>query len=290
MSLINSVSNIGRRLRALHGGSEGVAEELQYTPSTTEESAMREIYEEFGDVVEIGPETIKKFGENKLVGTAQATLMTLPAGVLSETYLTDNLITHISSSDTGDTGLVDVHGYTIDGSGNFTHGHQQATLNGQNKVALTTPLARSQRFKNLSADDWLGDIYAFEDDTLTLGVPNTDAKIHLIGPAEDNQSLKAAYTVPSSEYLLISLVYGSINSKTAANAVIRLRVRNKGGVFRTLLKRGVHSTGVDLHHDVEQFMIIPPNSDIELTADAGASNTEIAGGFNARIARIKANA
>lgn len=286
MALIDSTSIIGRQLSALKG-STGTKSHCEYTPSAAQEMAIREIYEKYGDVVEIAPQTIKKFGENLLVGTSEAEIQTLPAGVLFETYLTDNLITHISSSNGSDTGLVNIHGHTVDGDGKFTHVSQDVTLAGQTKVALTTPVCTCFRLANIGAADFVGDVYVYEDDTLSGGVPDTAVKVHMTANATENQSLKAAYMVQDGEYFLANLAYASVNEKGVASAVIRMRVRGIGGVFRTLFKRGVNSQGPDLNHEMPDYAIITPNSYITMTAEANTAGIEISGGFNGVIARIK---
>jgi hypothetical protein len=224
--------------------------------------------------------TLHKFGTNGLVGTSEATVMTLPAGVLRETYATTNAIDSISSSDAGDTGTVYIEGNTVDGSGNFTFVTQTATLTGQTKLTLGTPLARVTRLVNTSAATWAGSVYIYQSGAITGGVPNTAADVHLIGPAGENQSQKAATTISSVDYCLITNFYASVNKKTAAGAVVRLRVRDKGQSFRTLYKRGCNSLGPDMVMQFGPYQVIKWNSDIEVTAAADAANTEISGGFN----------
>ena len=53
--------------------------------------------------VKIKSKFLHKFGANALVGTDEATVMTLPSGVTSETYVSSNAIDKISSADNGDT-------------------------------------------------------------------------------------------------------------------------------------------------------------------------------------------
>ncbi len=120
--------------------------------------------------------SLLKFGINELVGTDEATVMTLPAGSLHETYASTNAITHLSSSSGSDTGTVNVEGHTVNGSGEFTFLVQSATLTGQTKKALSTPLARITRVYNTGSANWVGSVYGFEDDNLTDGVPDTAAR------------------------------------------------------------------------------------------------------------------
>jgi hypothetical protein len=247
--------------------------------------AYAEVQDTYGDTVRVKPKSLLKFGENLLVDTGQATVMTLPSGVTAETYVSDNLINRVSSSDDGDTQTFVVEGHTVDGSGNLTFSVQTGTLTGQAPATLTTPLARATRIYNTGATNWAGSVYVHEvDATISSGVPQATAKIHLIGPAGENQSLKASTSLSKVDYAFVTEIYASINKKTAGTAVIRFRVRNKGGVFRTLFKRAVASTGSDLNFEIRPFLIIPPNTDVMVTAEADAGSTAVAAGFNSILA------
>ena len=58
-----------------------------------------------------------KFGSNAAVGTSETTIMTLPTGQTSETFVSTNAITHVASTQSGDTGSLVVEGHTIDEDG-----------------------------------------------------------------------------------------------------------------------------------------------------------------------------
>lgn len=61
-------------------------------------TALQVIESTYGDEVTFKRKYLSKFGQNELVGTAFATIMTLPSGTLNETYVTTNIINKISSS------------------------------------------------------------------------------------------------------------------------------------------------------------------------------------------------
>lgn len=227
--------------------------------------------------------TLHKFGENLLVGTSPATVMTLPSGVLNETFVSTNAIAYVSSSDAGDTQTVVYEGHTIDGDGNLTFFTDTVTLAGQTKTALPTPGARITRAYNTGATDFAGSVYFYEDDTPSGGVPATAANVHLIVPVGENQSLKCSTALSSKDYALVTSFYGSVNKKTAGGAVLRLQVRNSGGVFRTLYKRGINSNGSDLSFDFRPYLIVRPNSDIRITAEADTAGTAVSAGFNSTL-------
>ena len=238
--------------------------------------AAQEIEENYGDKIEAVGKTITKFGENELVGTSEATIMSLPSAVLSETHVATNLITQVSSSSASPKILL-VTGSVADGV--FTYVSQEITLTGQTAAPLTTALARVQRVYNSGSAVLVGNVYVSQTDTLTAGVPDTSAKIHAIAPLAENQTLKAASTTANGEYMLISKIYASINDKTLAAAVVRLSIRNAGGVFRTQTKRAINSQGPSLEFACEPFLIVPPNSDIKMSAEADGASTPVSTGY-----------
>lgn len=233
------------------------------------EHAIRQIKRDYGDEVFLKDKSLAKFGSNALIGTSYATVMKLPASTLHETYVSTNAITHISSSDASDTQNVSIEGHTISGS-NLTFSVQSATLNGQNKVALTTPIARSNRLENLGSVDFEGDIYVYEDDTLSSGVPTTPEKVHLVVEAGiDNQSAKAATAISSVDYWLITGLDGSINEKTSSSVDIKLQVRSVGSVFRTIYRFAAASDGANtVPTNLDPVIIVRPNSDVRMIAKA----------------------
>ena len=248
--------------------------------------AIDQIYNDYGDVVTIKPKSLAKFGSNLLVGTSYATLMTLPAGVTDETYISTNGITHISSSDAGDTQAVKIEGHTISGS-DLTFVVQSTTLDGQNKVALTTPLARVTRVYNDDSTDFAGSIYVYEDDTVSAGVPTTNSKVHLIVPIGENQSFKGATAVSSVDYWLLTGMAASVNEKTAATVDVELQIRMPGKVFRTQFNFTVASTGSNsLPIELDPVIIVPKNSDVRMRAKASTNNVSVSGRMKGYLALI----
>ena len=259
---------------------------LGYDPDQWAAHAIREVYSTYGDIVDVKPKSLLKFGENLLAGTSESTIMTLPTGVLSETYVSTNIIDTLSSSEAGDTQDYTVEGNTISG-GVFTFVAQTVTANGQSKVTLSTPLARCTRIANIGATNTAGAISVYEDTAITAGVPDDGAKVHCILPGGENQTEKASTTISDSDYAFITTIYAGLNKKTAGSAVIRLRVRTAGGVFRTLFKRAVNSLGPDLTLEFRPYLIIPQNSDVMITAEADSASTAVSGGFNSLLAKVR---
>lgn len=249
------------------------------------EHAVRVIRSTYGVKVSVHSKDkdLLKFGRNDLVGTSEATIMTLPAGVLHETYVSDNLITHISSADAADTEEVKIEGHTVDGSGNLTFVVQSKTLAGQTKTALDTPLARITQIYNNGSTDLVGPVYGYEDDTVVAGVPQTNAKIHIIVPAGRNNSLKCSTALSQYDYWIVTGWFCDCLDKTSAVAEVSLEVRLNGKVFRQLETGSVQNGGSD-HHDFKPYHIIPANSDVRLVAIADGANTQVAGGIHGVLA------
>lgn len=57
-----------------------------------------------------------------------------------------------------------------------------------------------------------------------------------------------------------------------------------GGVFKEKLARGVNSNGPDLDHAYRPYQLVPPNSDVKLSASANTSGVPISAGFDCLIA------
>lgn len=250
--------------------------------------AIDTILSDYGDNVSVSQKAkvLIKYGRSDNVGTStEQELQVLPAGVIEETYLTDNLINSIVSTDAADTQEIVVEGHTIDGSGNFTFVVQTVTLTGQTAAALTTPLARVTRAYNNGSTELLGTVSVTETDTYTAGVPNTPSKVHLQIRITHQQSEKAGTTISQLDYWIITGFRADVLEKTAAYAEIDLEVRLKGKVFRTRQTIAASSTSPGVH-EFKPYLIIPKNSDVRLTAIAGAANTTIAGSLQGVLALI----
>ena len=217
-----------------------------------------------------------KFGANKLVGTTAASLQIQPAGILHESYVSSNLINSIVSTDSGDTEVVGVEGHTSSDGLTFAFSTQDITLTGQTAVALTTPLARVTRVYNKAGTELAGTVSVTETDTYSSGVPDTASKVHLQISAGEQNSDKAATTLSSTDYWIVTGFSGSVLEKTSVSAEVDLQVRCAGEVFRVVARVSTSNA----HNAVYNFLpyrVIQPNSDIRLVAVASGANTEVSG-------------
>lgn len=249
--------------------------------------AMCIIKSTYGDIASITEKDkdLLKFGRTKVSSSTPTTIMILPAGVTEETLLDTNGITTVSSSNASDNQTIVLEGHTIDGNGDFTFTTQQVVLNGQSQVTLSTPLARANRAYNSSGTELQGSVYFYEDGTSSGGVPTASSEVHLMIDAGRQQSEKCATTISSSDYWILTGFNATVIEKTTTIAEIRLDVREKGGVFRT---RDYISTreGSNQPNKFRPYLIIPPNSDVRLTAVSTGANDEIVGHIEGVLAII----
>lgn len=245
--------------------------------------AINVIYDQYGDVVSVDlkKKNLLKFGRSAQVQTSLTTLMTLPSGTYNETYVSDNLITHVSSSNNSDTGEMVLEGHTISG-GILTFVTQTVTLAGNTKTQLTTPMARCTRMYNNTSSDWAGDVYAYEDVAAASGVPGTASAVHCMIPAGRNQSHKASTSVSGIDYWLVAEANAALLTKASAFAEVAIESRVVGKAFRDLTT--IAATDNDHHFD--PFVIIRKNSDVRMRALADQAGRDVSGFMNGYLATV----
>lgn len=281
-------------LKQINTGEASVLAAVQALPSNDvdDDPLIRQAINEIAGLsaghtvsVESKAKSLLKFGRNSALNNTTFETIWEQGG--HETYVSTNAIDRVSSSNAGNTQSVVIEGHTISGS-DLTFVVQTATLNGQNKVTLTTPLARATRMYNNGSTDFAGTVYVFEDDTVTGGVPNTASKIHLVGSgAPRNQTEKAATAFSSTDYMLVTHLYGSVSTKTAATVEFVFQIRESGKVFRNRAPgfSAARDSGASVI-PLRPYLIVPPNADCRLIGKATANNTEAEGGFGGYLAAV----
>jgi hypothetical protein len=282
--VISPYSKAGDALLAAEQDATGTAARVPYHPDFWTEHALREVYHSTGDVVEVKPKSLLKFGSYANLGMS---FETVQAQGGNEVYVTTNAIDTVSSSNAGDTVFVVMEGHTIDGNGDFTFVVQSATLDGQNKVLLATPLARCSRIHNANGTAFVGDVYVYEDDTLTGGVPDTASKIHALALAIDQQTEKASTTISKNDYWFITQAWASVNKKKDAQVDFKLQVRLKGSVFRTYSDLTLGNSSGGQIFEFRPFFVVPQNADVRLVAAASSAGVSVSGGINGILATVK---
>lgn len=236
--------------------------------------AAAEIYQTYGDKVEMSRKSLHKYGRGANLGTSETDINYLSR---NEVYVDSNVIDTLSSSNAGDAQIMCVEGLTLNG-GKSDFITQQVLLDGQNKVPLSTPLCRATRLHNLSLAATVGDVYVYQDSAITGGVPDNLDLVHNVMSALDQVSLKAATSVATNNYFLMLGWYADVAKKTAASADIRLKVARSGGHFATQMVREANNDkGIDV--TFAPYLIVRPTSDIALTSIASTTGVDIAAGF-----------
>lgn len=244
--------------------------------------AIREIESTYGHTVYPKSKSLLKFGQSDTIGTTYDLVWNVGGNEIDPTT---NSITHFSSSSASDTQVFVVEGHTLDGSGNKTFVTQHATMNGQTKTALTTPIGRCSRMYNNGTVSNVGDIYVYEDDTVSSGVPQTANKIHMKVAAGDNQSFKAKTSLASTDYLIVTGGYGSIREKTTTVADFRFESKVNGSIYRPIMT--LSTNGPPIVFNFKPYGIIPANADVQVRAEASSINTSVDAGFQGVICAIR---
>jgi len=246
--------------------------------------AIQEIFQTFGDTVQTGRKTLFKFGVNANLGTSQTVINYLG---IDPVRPSTNSITHFSSDDAADTQTLRVEGMTISGS-ELTFTVQNITLNGQTKTALTTPLARVTRIANVTVgqSSTAGDVYIYEDGTVSGGIPTNLATVGNVMPASDQSTLYAGTSVASTNYFLATRWKAHVARKTAAFVDLRFQIAPVGGTWRTVqTSTAARENSVIVTGD--PCFIIPPNYDIRIVGTSSAANTDCHSSFDGYFADIQ---
>lgn len=240
----------------------------------------REIYAQYKDKVCINSKSIHKFGENSAVSIAESPINTWNE---FEVYQTSNVALNMSSSNNSDTATVTIEYMSFNLAGEFVFATQTKTLTGQTPVVLSDSGCRWMRM--YTDDDHAGDIYLYRDGA-SSGVPSDMTKIHNMILAGTGQSQKAATSVSKDTYFILTLLWADIIRKSSVSASVNFKTRKLGGSFRVRPRRGL-SDNHSLEYNIMPYMVIEPNTDIEITAQSDSnSGTDMTAGFNGYFADI----
>jgi len=225
---------------------------------------------------------VDKFGESgENIDTTDG-LVDIWAGVADANcnknyvYSTTADIDSISSSSASDTEIINIQG--LDENWELTE--QLATLDGQNRVALTTPLIRVFRMYNSNSNPLVGTIYCYVNTTISGGIPTTPDPIRAIITIGDEQTLMALYTIPAGKTGY--LVQGDVGlySKLAGYSHGHFAIRLFGKIFRTQRTFGLSTTGTSSRPFVFTIPLpIPEKTDIRVRADSSVNNMGVYANF-----------
>ena len=196
--------------------------------------------------------------------------------VYSETAAIDS----ISSSSAADVQVMKIQGLDA----NFDLITQAATLNGQNRVELTTPLIRIFRMKNDNSVDNAGYIYAYENTAITGGTPTDSTKVRCVIQPGNNQTLMAVYTIPNGYTGYMRDWYASTaGANKDSSYIIELRAREKDKVFQLKHVTSLQDGGTSyIKHDYTEPEDFGEMVDVEMRAQMTVNTTAatIAAGFD----------
>jgi len=245
----------------------------------------REIQATYGDVVSIDKKakSLLKFGKSAALSTD--TLETVWTVGGNEVYISDDGITHISSSSASDTQEIRVEGHTISGN-DLTFVVQTVTLSGQTSVALTTGLARVSRISNNSGTELVGRVVVYEDTTISGGIPTDATKIHIDIPLGFQQSFKAATSFSKDDYYVMTGFYGAVSAKTSAAVDFYVEIKEPDGVFLQKACFTASSSGGNSDISLDPAIIVPKNSDIRIRCETAQNNAVVFGIFKGYLAKV----
>jgi len=207
--------------------------------------------------------------------------------LMNYVYSTAAAIDSISSSNSADTQVVTLQGLDA----NLELVQQNVTLNGQNRVALATPLIRVFRGKNNGAVSFTGYIYVYENTAISGGIPTDKTKVRLVIQAANNQTLMAVFTIPLDYIGYMRDWYASTaGASKTSQYIIRLWAREydpvAGNWKAWQLKHvtSISDVGTSyIQHVYEEPEVFSGGVDIMMTAQAtavGATGISIAAGFD----------
>lgn len=273
----------------MQGRSGNWTRRLYEVPDARLVQAEREIYALFGDEVSVDnkAKSLVKFGKSAaLVKDSHSTVWTVGG---NETYLDDNLITHVVSSSASDTHELWIESHTVSGTGTdqkFTFLIQIVTLNGQTPVALPTPVARVSYLRNNNGVNLVGQVAAYEGtSTVTAGVPDDITKVHDRIEVDFQNSFKGATTFSDKDYYIVTGGFGSVSSGLDATADFYLEVRQAGKVFiQGAAISG--SRGGQWSVNLDPAVIVPANADVRITCNPSANGATVFGTFQGYLAKV----
>ncbi len=245
----------------------------------------REIQATYGDVVSIDKKakSLLKFG--KSAALSADTLETVWTVGGNEVYISDDGITHISSSSASDTQEIRVEGHTISGN-DLTFVVQTVTLSGQTSVALTTGLARVSRISNNGGTDLVGRVVVYEDTAISGGIPTDTTKIHIDIPLGFQQSFKAATSFSKEDYYVMTGFYGAVSAKQSAAVDFYIEIKEPDGVFLQRACFTASSSGGNSDISLDPAIIVPNNSDVRVRCETSDNNAVVFGIFKGYLAKV----
>jgi len=131
-----------------------------------------------------------------------------------------------------------------------------------------------------------GDLYVYEDDTITAGIPDTATKVrgHIFNG--NNQSLMSHFTIPHGKTGYITSCSAGISKKKDGLSNVRMYFREFEKVFQVKGTETVSSTGSSIwscnypfFRAVYDHNGIQAKTDIKLTADSSVADAGVSASY-----------
>lgn len=154
-------------------------------------------------------------------------------------------------------------------------------LQGQTKLRLGDTLNwfrynRGVNRDNVNQLQFAGNVYIYEDTTVTNGIPNDITKIRGFIPAGKDQTQQAIYTTAIDETESFENISIDLTSRIAASVTFEVFVRVRGEVWTVQKTKALNSTGTGA---LQEFAFPPltvfPGTDIVIKATSGANNVGV---------------
>lgn len=240
-----------------------------------------------GDVVGTG--FVHKFGNAKDFDTADGEVTIwdgaengTPWELMNYVYSTTDDIDSISSTDLSDTQQISIQGL----DSNWDLVTQTVTLQGQIRVALTTPLIRVFRAFNDDSTDLIGHVIIYVNGATIGGVPSNSSDIRAVIDPMNQQTLMAVYTIPNGKTGYMRDWYmATSGGNKSSNYAVRLVSRDFSKVFRTKHVSAMDALSpIPYHHQYTEPEIFAARTDIEMRVESIASpaalGNSVSGGFD----------
>lgn len=190
-----------------------------------------------------GVTVVRLIGQNKSIQAATpAEVWNYGETSGAERYTSSTIadIDTISSSNAADTQMLIIIGLDSD----FNQVILTPTLDGQNKVILSTPLIRFTTMWNAGSTDLAGNVYCYVDGDITNGVPDVVTTVRGYIENGDNQALMIQWTVPAGKTAYFyNIEFGLTSPPQGGAADFQAIFREYGGVFRSAATFAMTSDG-----------------------------------------------
>jgi hypothetical protein len=229
--------------------------------------------------VEAKSKPLDKFGENHNLAAASGAVVVSSLNS-NETLQTTNSITHIASANAADTSIpINIEGHYLDADDNLIFHVQTVSTNasdGTTPVAITQPLARCSRLKNTGATALAG--------TLSITIGSGGTAVNEITTSY-NQSQKCQTSTSYRDYLIVMQFGAAMLGSNNSEVECKFEYKTIGGLWLPLTRDFLLSAATQRAQFTRSTpIIIPPNSDIRITADTNTNGTEISAHFEGFLA------